>query len=612
MCGIAGAFGPSKSNVWSKSQIQHLKLRGPDSQKFIEIDSDCHMIACRLAMTDPQPRSNQPFRDAISGNILTFNGEIYNFREIRAELIEKFPREPFLTDSDTEVLLRLLDKFGEAGLPKLQGMYAFAYYRLSEHQIWLGRDFLGKKPLYWTKINGTLYWSSSQESFRSLKRPEINQNSLIQFLSLGYLIDPNTTDSNTKALMPGTVSIFSDSSNVILDRTIKIESNIDTRNQDLRQLISSATERRLEGHEKVALSLSGGVDSSIIALQVAKYQSRIKSFTSIWSDSDKTRYNVDAKVARKIAKELDIKHEEVEMPAPKEIPNFLDNFLRAMEEPNGNPTGISLYRLYQAISQQGFRLVLTGDGSDEIFGGYQRYKDLAKVPNVPILNKARLVRNLVEFHGSKRRQISKFTLALINHSRPESWLYWHLVFARNEIETLLQNKDLMSVYQESLINPLMNFTEIQETNPINSLMHRDHRVWLDMESNRKLDRVSMHFSIEARSPFQDERIIDWAMRRRHVNNLESGEKTALRLAYPELKKLGVREDKAGFISPVGHWLRLNPDLVSSSIGFLRRKNDLSSTYLSYLQSTPEKGDYRGIKQLWHLIVWSRWNQIHNE
>jgi asparagine synthase (glutamine-hydrolysing) len=143
-------------------------------------------------------------------------------------------------------------------------------------------------------------------------------------------------------------------------------------------------------------------------------------------------------------------------------------------------------------------------------------------------------------------------------------------------------------------------------------MERDHKIWLAMESNRKLDRISMRYSIEARSPFQDDRVIDWAQKFMLDKKYRTLSKVPLWSAYPELLKLGVRQDKAGFTSPVGHWLRSNPELVSKSISYLKSDRRFCSTGLNFYLDVPSRGQYRELMQLWTLVVLSTWMQLDSK
>jgi Asparagine synthase (glutamine-hydrolyzing) len=208
MCGIAGVFGENENKNWIQKQFQLLARRGPDSHAQIIAGPQCQLIACRLAMTDPNPRSDQPFVDSFSQNSIVFNGEIYNYLELKEKLLVDYPNEIFRTESDTEVLLRWLDKFGINGISNLQGMFSFAYYQKSTNTLTLSRDNLGKKPLYWMIHQASLYWSSSLESFSGLSEGSISAEAQIQYFALGYLLDPTSIFNDASAVLPGEVVVF--------------------------------------------------------------------------------------------------------------------------------------------------------------------------------------------------------------------------------------------------------------------------------------------------------------------------------------------------------------------------------------------------------------------
>jgi asparagine synthase (glutamine-hydrolysing) len=609
MCGIAGVFGETRNRNWMQEQFQLLARRGPDSQAQISAGPQCQLIACRLAMTDPNPRSNQPFEDSFSQNSIVFNGEIYNYLDLKKKLLLDYPNEIFRTESDTEVLLRWLDKFGVDGISNLQGMYSFAYYQKSANTLTLSRDTLGKKPLYWMMHEMSLYWSSSLESFSELSEGSISADAQMQYFALGYLLDPTSIFHDVSAILPGEVVVFGMAEKGIVQLSLKKKSPVVSSSSSLRTTIESAVQRRIHGHDKVAISLSGGVDSSIISFHLQDLGMNATAFSSHWGDSDKSKYNQDAIYASKIADRLGMNHVQVEMPRANQIEEFLTKFLEAMQEPNANPTGISLYALYKEISRYGFRLVLTGDGSDEIFAGYQRYTLLENGTELLKCNSRVLRRNLINYNGKVGRALSRFSLSFIDQDLPETWFYWHGVFSRNELKSLYSNANEIDRFEGAILRRVSQLCQTNSLDDsVSKLMARDHAIWLDMESNRKLDRISMHFSIEARSPFQDERVIAIAANERKNIITNSVTKKLLWDSYPELEKLGVRKDKEGFISPVGHWLRHNQKLVEDSLKFLSaQKHFRPNTLLSY-QTAPFGKDFRKIKQLWHLVVWAKWIQ----
>lgn len=613
MCGIVGCLKLNDGLDWVSEQIQKIDYRGPDSQISRNVTSELVMGVARLAMTDPHPRSNQPMIDRDSGNAISFNGEIYNYLEIRKMLISQGVK--FETESDTEVLLKYLGKVGFSRLSDLNGMYAFAFYSKSENQLYLSRDGLGKKPIYILKEGMTLKWSSS---IASLQTPNsvrvISNDALIQYLSLGYLLDQTTTDSNIFALVPGeilTVDLASSNINSSISSNIEFDkkSSSDKSRIPLREVIGQSVKDRISGHVSVAISLSGGVDSSVLAIELANRNISSFAFTACWADSDKERYNLDAKVAKSVCSKIGINLEQVEMTQARDLPTELSRFLVAMQEPNNNPTGVSMLRLYERIASAGHRLVITGDGSDEIFGGYQRYASVNIVKSILNLQNERLVRKTFADVRNRRSFFRRVLETQLAPNSPFSWLRWHWIFTPRELTQISSESFSKSWSPQVLAKSVQAIDPNNYSSNPESLMKRDHAIWLAMESNRKLDRISMHYSIEARSPFQDERVIDWAnsyMRRTRHKNLS---KAVLWQEYPELGDLGVRRDKAGFTSPVGHWLRANPKLVINSLDILARDSRFSKTGLSFYQDAPERGRYRELMQLWTLVVLATWLQM---
>lgn len=383
MCGILGGKGPQLSNEIRKF-IGDLHRRGPDSKNVIDINSEIVFGATRLAMTDPHPRSNQPMVDEETGNILVFNGEIFNYRKLRDELVGKGVL--FKTESDTEVVLKCLTLFGISSVSRFQGMFSFAFYDNNKAEFVLARDYLGKKPLYYYKQGSEFIFSSQVNTIRKiLKNSELNMKAISSYLQIGYLVDPLTMYNHIDAMGPGKIMVLDSRSlalkveeEFIPDVIISLESSNPI---DVKQALLDRT----YGHSKFALSLSGGVDSTILALECVKNKLPVEVYTLAWN-SDKDKYNFDSINAEKIANELGIKCRVILMPTGDKFQNFLTSYVQAMDEPNANPTGVSMMALYNKIAIDGHRLVLTGDGADEIFGGYPRYSKVLKFDFLPELS----------------------------------------------------------------------------------------------------------------------------------------------------------------------------------------------------------------------------------
>jgi asparagine synthase (glutamine-hydrolysing) len=611
MCGIVGGYGNCVDNAWVTNQTSRLAYRGPDFQADLKLSNQLHLGSARLAMTDPLPRSNQPFRTKKSA--LIYNGEIYNHNEIRTDL--ESLGEVFETESDTEVLIKSLDYWGSNSYEKFQGMFAFAYFNFEVEKLVLGRDFLGKKPLYYVIANDTLHWSSSAKSLRLLlSEDKLCSTSIFDYLALGYTIDPSTIDEEILAVLPGHFLEFKLTNGVLKEiKQVKTSftPNLNSEKKKLREIVSAAVESRIEGHESIAISLSGGLDSAIIALVASQKDTHVTAYSASWPDSDKTRYNEDSRRARQISGNLGIDYCEVDIFQTKDLDKNLREYVIAMEEPNSNPSGLSMLNLYKNISENGHRLVLTGDGADEIFGGYPRYEALARFPNLFKLDSSIISKILDQERTSINNRFLQLLVSQSANKNFDNWLHWHWNFTPKELQRLAPS--LLPLSESQKLRKRLSVMEPAiDANSISFNMQMDREIWLGMESNRKLDRISMHYSIEARSPFQDEQVIAFALNYMDSKNFKLLGKGILRDSFPELSDIGIRDDKAGFISPVGHWLRGNPVLVNRALKELSLKIPLDQNFLNELENSPRKGEFRKIMQLWSLVVLSYWVQENND
>lgn len=611
MCAIVGAFNFEESNRWTQIEINKLKFRGPDSQNILEVAQGLVMGVARLAMSDPHQRSNQPMRDPISGNAISFNGEIYNYLILKAELKDLGVK--FETLSDTEVLLKYLTQYGVSGVKKLEGMFSFVFYDNKKETIYLCRDSLGKKPLYYEVEKNFIRWSSASNSFNN-DRTILSTNALLNYLSLGYILDPHTGFKNINSVLPGECISYNIKSQKINKEIFKdnilFKIEIAEHNQEtFKEIFSRSVLSRTENHNKVAISLSGGLDSSLIAIEMSKLEKEVCAFSAIWPDSDKDRYNNDAITAQATAKKLKIDFRHIAMPDSSQLPESLDLYLNAMGEPNSNPSAISMLHLYNEISKFGFRLVLTGDGADEIFAGYERYRKIRSYKT--LLDISNTSRNIFFEQNQKTIQsmISKILRTQLNPNSEISWLSWHWIFTPPEIIKYFSPSTTLSDLTNHIYRDVSNLAKFKfGQDQVEAMMHKDKSIWLAMESNRKLDRMSMFSSIEARSPFQDENVIRFANKYMASTRFKELNKQIYSKEYPEILDLMLPKLKTGFISPIGHWLRKNPKLILDSLNYLCFDNKIATTEILFFKEAPNRGKFRELLQLWNLIVLARWLQ----
>lgn len=589
-----------------KNQFHLLNRRGPDHQQLVALENGLILGATRLSMTDPLPRSNQPMENQLTNDVIVFNGEIFNFKKLRNKLNSDGLN--LITESDTEVLLKSLTVYGTSCIPDLEGMFAFVFYDKAKNLLVLARDFMGKKPLYY-HLNDSFFIFSSQLNLikKCLGQVSIDERSLINYLVTGYTTDPLTIYTEITSINPGEYIVYDISTNRIVHQENYFPNSLKAfPKSNLRNNITNSITSRVEGHSNFAISLSGGLDSSIIALTAAKLNLNATAFSMRWPGSDKERYNFDFQNASNFAKKINMNFESVDMPSPNLIPDLLSEFTRAMEEPNANPTGLSMMAFYSQIAKSGNRIVLTGDGADEVFGGYERYLAVNRLRFVPHFQR-NMFSSIISRFGPNSDTLSKLIMAVFRGTSEEFWLSFQKIVDLKKLSTICkQSQNSLTLHLPSIAFDLVG----KSNNRIANLLVRDLKTWLVMESNRKLDRVSMWNSIEARSPFLDENIIGQGFYEMNKYNFKKLNKSILIELYPELPQFDKNYRKQGFVSPLGFWLRKNPDLINDSIKYLNSNFDFNHNELKLLAVSPFKGNFVDFRFLWSLIVLANWHNYH--
>lgn len=606
MCGLVGGIGKSYPEI-IEDNLFLLDRRGPDHSGFVHFNNGLAFGATRLAMTDPHERSNQPMVDASSGDAVIFNGEVYNFKSLRMDLINKGIK--IETQSDTEVVLKYLTNFGVDCIKEFEGMFALAFYSRKQNKLFLARDYLGKKPLYYFS-DGISFAFSSQISFikKIIKSVSLDEKSLITYLGLGYVIDPDTMFLEIKSVGPSEIITIDLISSAIESRQKFIPNAISKPiTSSITSVLNEALLRRVDGHSEFALSLSGGVDSTIILLQCLKLGLNVRPFTMSWPTSDKDKYNFDSRAAFQVTKKMGIKTENVEMPPADKIPHLLTEFIKAMDEPNSNPTALSMMVLYSRIAENNHRLVLTGDGSDEIFGGYKRYELTKKMSIFPKISLKYLNSFLLERNTDKELR-NKFAFAVSSGNSSECWLFWHLLAGNDRIRKL--NSDFMELGPPIYEGGLQKIYG-SKSNLVSNQLFKDLNTWLPMESNRRLDRISMWYSIEARSPFQAENVIGVGYSAMQKTKFRFIQKELLRKEFRDLENLPINKSKNGFVSPLGYWLRSNSNMINDSLEILSKYLSLNKLELQLLRASPQSRNFNDFRFLWNLIVLGQWFEHNN-
>ncbi len=380
MCGIAGIYNYKTnlavSNSAIKDMISVINYRGPDGEGVF---TSGHMGLGhkRLTIIDTSERSNQPMTSHYGPQTLCYNGEVYNYLELANQLSKQGTK--FRTSSDTEVILELLRKEGVSALDKLNGMYAFAYWDDAKNSFLLVRDRLGIKPLFYKETENGIQFASEIKSLltQETQGSSVNRALIDSYMSLGYSPSDETLFSGIKKVPPGHYLEIKEGKLTLTKYwDMEFDKSIDMGEKhyikETQVLFEDAVKLQLRSDVPLGVFLSGGVDSSAVVAMMHKLGVKdIKTFSVAWdygSDFDETQY------ARKISKQFNTDHTEYFMTA-QEFKDFLPQYIRHMDEPVTEAAAISLYYLALKTKEK-VTVVLSGEGADEVYGGYSIYKYL--------------------------------------------------------------------------------------------------------------------------------------------------------------------------------------------------------------------------------------------
>ncbi len=525
MCGITGFF--TKNDV----TIEHLKVmndqmihRGPDAgnEKLFGIsDFNIGMAHRRLSILDLDERSNQPMEDETKQVLISFNGEIYNYREIKTELSTKYK---FRTTSDTEVVLYAYIEWGLKCFEKFNGMFAIALFDRREEKLILARDRHGIKPLYYYVDKADFVFGSELRPLMKYPffRKEINTSSLQLMLALKYIPGERTIFNKTSKLTPGTAVVVSEGQ--IIDRytfwdTCK-EYDDPISKGDLEDYVQNAVDIRLNADVEVATFLSAGIDSPLVTMLAMKKKPEINSFTIGFEDE---KYD-ESRFASKIAEELKVNNV-TKIISYEDMLEVALTISKIYDEPFGDSSQIPTYLVTKMMKDSGYKVVLSGDGGDEFFIGYRRYD---KAENR--FYKQKKIRALATLFSPLSRIFSRFfPLYLLSLFKDTRMLLYGLNSGYTGWLANLVVKDKSS--QKSLTTAFSFVSKLRGKNPIeiNSLF--DQKVYMIDDILTKVDRASMANSIEVRVPLMDHNVSRYSYSIPLANKLENGVKKS------ELKKI---------------------------------------------------------------------------
>lgn len=582
MCGICGYYGVGdKRGI--KEMCRKLKHRGPDEEGYY-IDDNISLGNVRLSVIDLQ-KGRQPIYNEDETLVIVYNGEIYNFLELKKEL-EK--NHKFYTNSDTEVILHAYEEFGIEFLKKLEGMFALAIYDRNKNMLLLARDYFGIKPMYFSLINGGLIFSSEIKAMLEYIKPEFNERVLADFLSLRYNPNNQTLFKNIYKLPPASY-MFYDGGNIFIKSYwgYKKEVNIGK----IEEIIVESVKKQLISDVPLGVFLSGGVDSSLIVSIMRKFTDKINSFSVGFEDFE----HDETPFARRVAEHFGCEHREIFV--KKEDIKLLPKLIYHLDEPIGDAIIVPTYILSE-LAKKHVKVVLTGEGADEIFGGYIHYKALKIFSriNKPILknftyifikNSSNKFLNRFFNYPSKIDYKEKEKILKFLKSRDINEAYDRVVriFSEEEIKKLLKNdvklkKSRIKNLDEMIVYEIKN--------------------WLPNCILLRLDKITMASSIEGRVPYLSHRLYEAVPS--NINDKEHLRKVARKYLPKEI----VKRKKQAFFIPIEKWIKELKEYFFSEFNEIKSGRYIDRYYIEKILS---KGSLIYSKQIISILTFELWYRI---
>jgi len=587
MCGISGFISPDFYGADKKlvTMLSSLSHRGPDDfGHWFDGDSGVALGHRRLSILDLSPAGHQPMVSACGRYVIVFNGEIYNWKELRAALDTSFQAPLWRGHSDTEVLLAAVVAWGLPDtLKRIRGMFALALWDRNERCLLLARDRIGEKPLYYGYQKGSFFFGSELKSLSAAPgwTGEVDSESFSLFIRYGYVPTPRSIYQNVFKLTPGTYLRF-DVNGVLEEPKIwwnflgHAQNGVDSRSvlsdtsaiDALDRVLGEAVEEQMVADVPLGALLSGGLDSSlIVALMQSRSAQPVRTFTIGFSEGD---YD-EATHAKRVARHLGVEHTELYV-SPDEALNIIPTLPEMYDEPFGDSSQIPT-ALVCALTRQHVSVCLSGDAGDEFFGGYNRYfwaeslwNQFGRIPlnmrkmlaagvsTVPaggwnalfhLLRPVMPKRFRVTNPGDKLHKLSEILGAM----SPET-LYFQLV---SQWRGALPLQGI--VEPETLVSSAEQWPQFSKFSE--QMMALDTLTYLPDDILVKVDRAAMAASLETRVPFLDPRVIDFAWKLPFNQKIRDGQgKWLLRqLLYRYVPRDLVDRPKQGFGVPIEHWLR---------------------------------------------------------
>lgn len=628
MCGIAGIAGKhtGQHNMMAAigAMTQSISHRGPDAEGTWHDGEAVYLGHRRLSIIDLSDAGNQPFASSDGRYVIIYNGELYNYKELKLELQRvEFGKQSvpyiFRTNTDTEVILAAYIRWGKDCLQKFNGMYAFAIWDKVEQKLFVVRDRLGIKPLYYAFVNGQFIFASEIRALLSsgLVERKADHEAVAEYLQYQTVHAPNTIIRHVKMLMPGYFMEFGEGR---LSASPYWDVNHYAKEQDhltyqqtcqhINGLLTAAVERRLVADVPFGAFLSGGIDSSAVVGLMSKVSTeQVQTFNVSFDESEFS----EATYAQLIAKKFNTRHHEIKL-TPGDFLKQLPEALDAMDHPSGD--GPNSYIVSKATKQAGITMALSGLGGDELFAGYDIFKRFADLENKSWLNVfprlARLAGGNVlsarkkSIQGDKTAEI----LGLSHISGANAYPVNRKLFSPKEYQSLVKNE----VNDSDFISQVIRKITTDKAHVLSRCSLYEIQTYMQNVLLRDTDQMSMAVALEVRVPFLDYKLAEYVLGVKDEYKYPHTPKKLLTdslgdLLPPEI----INRPKMGFSLPWKEWLKQDlKSFCETNLGELARHGFVNAATVDSLWQRFLNNDPRITwSRVWHLVVLNHWMKTNH-
>jgi asparagine synthase (glutamine-hydrolysing) len=598
MCGIFGWYGNELFNSETALIfLNALKHRGPDSSGFCVINNETSFGMVRLAINDLSDSGNQPFT---RGNLnLVFNGELYNFKKVREELLEQ--GSTFKGSSDAEVFLAAYEFWGLHFIEKMEGMFAFGIWDSNLKELLLGRDRSGEKPLYYYQEKNEIFFSSEIRPLQYLFKSSLNENKtfLSQYLTFGYSPNGATPFQNIKQVEPGCILIAGENGSLVHRywspnfRNVG-EISYPEAKKRISQLLNESITQQLESSDvPIGILVSSGIDSGLIASKALKIKKDLHLFTLAFEN----KTHDESKSVREKFRKLTPNHHVHTLRYSEEL---IFKALNALDTPLADSSVIPMYTICEFASSF-VKASLTGDGADELFAGYSTYlaSKMArilknkKIPQAFFEHSSMLI---PVKHGNVNISYKlKTFLDIYSQHSQNPHLYWRQYFNKNEILQLIGNTNYQEM--EDCFSNLF----------LNDNLYQDFLTWMPNDILRKSDLMSMRHSLELRAPYLSKNLMEYTFGLpEEYKVLKFNTKRILKDVYKEeVGNLSLISRKRGFGSPVSEWFKLDP---LPYLNYISDEGTFNPIYVKMLFNDHIRKNQDNGYKIFALLSYAVWNR----